>query len=96
MFIYSYPLSYIIMGEELIPPGSGFGGSNQRKLMIATIENILKTNLPMEKNKITAKIMYSTGLTEMKVRDYIKLFYRVGKIRKDEEDEDILTWCSKK
>ena len=74
------------------PLNSGFGGSNQRKLMIANIENILKESLPKDRNDILADIMYRTGLTEEKVKDYVRLFFRLGKIKKDEDDERILIW----
>lgn len=78
-----------------LPVSSGFGGSNQRKLMIARIENILKDNLPSDRNDITAIVMYETGLTEEKVREYIRLFFRLGKIKKDEDDERKLLWENK-
>jgi len=78
--------------DDTLPLNYGFGGSNQRKLMIATIENLLKKNLPKDRNDVSALIMYQTGLTEEKVREYIRLFFRLGKIGKDKEDDRILTW----
>lgn len=82
------------MSNDLLT-NSGFGGSNQRKLMIARIEGLLKDNLPSDRNDISALIMYETGLTEIKVRDYIRLFFRLGKIEKKEEDDRILLWVEK-
>jgi len=79
------------MGEDL-QANSGFGGSNQRKLMIGTIENILKEELPKNRDDVTATIMYKTGLTELKVRDYVRLFFRLGLITKDEDDDRVLVW----
>lgn len=70
----------------------GFGGSNIRLLMIKRIEEILKETLPLNRNDALAKIMYETGLTEEKTKDYIRLFFRIGKINKDENDERILIW----
>jgi len=74
------------------PLNSGFGGSNQRKLMIANIENILKETLPKDKNDVLADIMYRTGLTEDKVKDYVRLFFRLNKISKDKDDDRIIVW----
>lgn len=74
---------------------SGFGGSNQRKLMIIRIENILKTSLPKDMDDMTAEIMYQSGLTEDKVREYVRLFFRLGKIAKDKENERVLIWKNK-
>lgn len=71
---------------------SGFGGSNQRRLMIIRIENILKKNLPKDMDDITATIMYQSGLTEVKVREYVRLFFRLGKIAKDKDNERVLVW----
>lgn len=72
--------------------GSGFGGSNQRKLMILRIENVLKENLPKDMNEITASIMYQTGLTEVKVQEYVRLFFRLGKIARDKKNDRVLIW----
>lgn len=71
---------------------SGFGGSNQRKLLIDQIENVLKKSLPKDRDDMTAEIMYQTGLTENKVREYVKLFFRMKKICRSEEDERVLVW----
>lgn len=71
---------------------AGFGGSNQRLLMIKKIEGILKEILPRNRNDVLSHIMYETGLTEEKTKDYIRLFFRIDKIKKDEKDERILVW----
>jgi len=71
----------------------GFGGSNQRKLMIANIEGILKESLPSNRDDVVAIVMYKTGLTEKKVREYIRLFFKLNKLKKKEDDDKVLVWC---
>lgn len=89
-FIKIRSLSYIIMDGV----DGGFGGSNQRKLMISNIEGILKKALPKDRDLVVADVMYATGLTEGKVREYIRLFFRLGKLAKKEDDDKVLVWCS--
>lgn len=92
ILIYIYTLSiYYCMSNGLLE-NTGFGGTNQRKLMIARIENLLKEKLPKNRNDVLAMIMYDTGLTEEKAKDYVRLFFRIGKIDKDNKDERILVW----
>jgi hypothetical protein len=82
------------MDEEL-NAGSGFGGSNQRKLMIGRIVKILKDNLPKDRDKMVSKIEFETGLTKNKVREYVKLIKDNDYIKTDPEDERIIIWAKK-
>ena len=89
-FINPLSLSYIFMDGI----DGGFGGSNQRKLMIRNIEGILKELLPKDRDLAVADVMYKTGLTEVKVREYLRLFFRIGKLEKKGDDDKVLIWCS--
>ncbi len=81
--------------EDVLNPGSGFGGSNQRKLMIGRIVRILESRLPMNRDKMVSIIEFETGLTKLKVREYVKLIKDNDFITVDKEDERILVWLKK-
>ena len=69
------------MGEDL-QPNSGFGGSNQRKLMIATIENILKEELPkkdLKKNTVSLEsLQYQINIV-LPESKYPAIYYAICK-----------------
>ena len=75
--------------------GSGFGGSNQRKLMIGRIVRILESRLPMNREKIVSIIAFETGLTKDKVKEYVKLIFDNDLIVKDDKDDRVLVWVKK-
>lgn len=52
-----------------------------RKLIFKMIEEILKDKLPCGRVLILNNIMYETGLSEKKTREYLNILLELGKIK---------------
>lgn len=70
-----------------------FGMVEQRKLMINSIKQIIISKSPIDKDKLVALVMFETGLTKNKSREYIKIFKDMDMI--ELSDEGVITWKGK-
>lgn len=70
-----------------------FGMVEQRKLMINCIKELLIKHCPIDKDKFVAIIMYETGLTKNKSREYVKIFKDMDMLKIDENGE--ILWIDK-
>jgi hypothetical protein len=70
-----------------------FGMVTQRKLMMESVKELLIKHCPMDKDKIASIIVYETGLTKDKTREYIKIFFDMGMIVTNDKGD--LEWKGK-
>jgi len=67
--------------------------NEQRKLTILEIENILRKNLPMERDKLVALIMYKMGFRKQLAKEYLKVIFDLDIIGYDKDM--LLIWKKK-
>lgn len=66
--------------------------NDQRILTQKRIEEILKKELPLERDKAVSLIMYELGLTQQKAREYLKVLFDMNIVTYDKER--LLIWKS--
>lgn len=67
--------------------------NEQRKLTQARIEVLLKSSLPLDKDKAVSLIMYNEGMKKELAKEYIKVLFDNGIIGYDKDR--ILIWIRK-
>jgi hypothetical protein len=67
-----------------------FGMVEQRKLMIQKVAQMIKDKLPMEREEFLGIVMFETGLTEKKTKEYLKLLFKMKKFTIKEGDGETI------
>lgn len=68
--------------------------NEQKILMTKRVEQILKDNLPMDRDKAVSLIIYEMGFKRGSAKEYLKVLFDIGKIIYDEDG--LLAWNNKK